>query len=249
MAQQKGIIKLRGNMGDISFYKTKDGYQAREKVGIDKQRIENDPAFIRTRENNREFGSIGKSGKLFRDALRSLTQNAGGKNLAARVVKIMAAVKNLDLTSARGRRHVGIGIGSAAGKAILKDFNFNPDANLRSIVFRPIELNMVNGSVSIEELVPVNDMTLPPAATHVSFTAAWTKIDFVTATYDIQISEPVVLIINATAQDVTVTPPEAPETDGTGFYLLLVEFFQEINGVFYPLKSGTYNALTILEVV
>ena len=34
MAKQKGIIKLKGTIGDITFYKTQDGYLAREKGGI-----------------------------------------------------------------------------------------------------------------------------------------------------------------------------------------------------------------------
>ena len=33
MARQKGIIKLKGTIGDITFYKSKDGYIAREKGG------------------------------------------------------------------------------------------------------------------------------------------------------------------------------------------------------------------------
>ena len=49
MARQKGIIKLKGKIGDISFYKTQDGHLAREKGGVDASRIANDPAFIRTR--------------------------------------------------------------------------------------------------------------------------------------------------------------------------------------------------------
>lgn len=32
MAKQIGIIKLKGKIGDLSFYKTKDGHLAREKV-------------------------------------------------------------------------------------------------------------------------------------------------------------------------------------------------------------------------
>ena len=49
MARQKGIIKLEGTIGDVSFYKSKDGYLAREKGGVDADRIKNDPAFQRTR--------------------------------------------------------------------------------------------------------------------------------------------------------------------------------------------------------
>ncbi|WP_230466813.1 hypothetical protein [Faecalibacter macacae] len=42
MARQKGIIKLLGTVGDITFYKAKEGFLAREKGGVDKSRIMND---------------------------------------------------------------------------------------------------------------------------------------------------------------------------------------------------------------
>jgi len=64
MARQKGIIKLKGTIGDITFYKTQDGHLAREKGGIDANRIKNDPAFQRTLENGSEFGRAGKAGKI-----------------------------------------------------------------------------------------------------------------------------------------------------------------------------------------
>jgi hypothetical protein len=35
MAKLKGIIKIKGTIGDITFYKTQDGYLVREKGGID----------------------------------------------------------------------------------------------------------------------------------------------------------------------------------------------------------------------
>jgi len=64
MARQKGIIKLKGTIGDITFYKTsQDGHLALEKGGIEKSRIESDPAFQRTRENGAEFGRAGKAAK------------------------------------------------------------------------------------------------------------------------------------------------------------------------------------------
>jgi hypothetical protein len=44
MAKQKGIIKLEGTIGDIAFFKSKDGYLAREKGGIAADRMANDIA-------------------------------------------------------------------------------------------------------------------------------------------------------------------------------------------------------------
>ena len=56
MARQKGLIKLDGTIGGITFYKSKDGYLAREKGGVCADRIAKDPNFQRTRENGEEFG-------------------------------------------------------------------------------------------------------------------------------------------------------------------------------------------------
>jgi hypothetical protein len=61
MARQKGIIKLDGTVGGITFYKSKDGYLAREKGGVSADKIANDPNFQRTRENGEEFGRAGKA--------------------------------------------------------------------------------------------------------------------------------------------------------------------------------------------
>jgi hypothetical protein len=72
MARQKGIIKLKGNIGDITFYKTKDGHLPRKR-GAASMRA-SDPAF-RTRENGAEFGRAGKAGKVLRTAFRTLLIN------------------------------------------------------------------------------------------------------------------------------------------------------------------------------
>lgn len=65
MAKQKGIIKLDGTIGGITFYKSQDGYLAREKGGVSAEKIATDPAFQRTRENGEEFGRAGKAGKFY----------------------------------------------------------------------------------------------------------------------------------------------------------------------------------------
>ena len=92
MAKQKGIIKLEGKIGDLSFYKSKDGYLAREKGGVDGERIKKDPAFVRTRENGSEFGGSAKSGKLLRDAIRTMMQNASDNRVTSRVTKLMSQI-------------------------------------------------------------------------------------------------------------------------------------------------------------
>src|ERR1051325_1355806 len=104
MAKQTGIIKLKGTIDGVSFYKTIDGHVARAKGGVDAARIKNDPKFARTRENNAEFSEAAKSGKLLRRALRTLLKVASDARMTGRLTKTMADIKNLDITNVRGAR-------------------------------------------------------------------------------------------------------------------------------------------------
>lgn len=248
MARQKGIIKLKGTIGDISFYKTQDGHLAREKGGVDATRIATDAAFVRTRENGAEFGSSASSGKLLRGALRNLMMTASDNRVTARLTKIMTDVKNLDATSVRGKRTVGVAIALAPAKALLKGFNFNKSAILGSILFKPYTVAPATGVITINGLVPINDIVFPSGATHISIKGAWAKIDFTNNVSDVKYSNVVNLPINAVSTNVILTPSAAATGAGTNLFLLQIEFFQMVNAVQYSLKNGAYNALSIVEV-
>lgn len=248
MARQKGIIKLKGKIGDLSFYKTQDGHLAREKGGVDASRIANDPAFIRTRENGAEFGSSASSGKLVRSALRTMLMTAGDNRVTSRLTKLMTDIKNLDATSVRGKRAVGVAIALAPAKALLKGFNFNNKAILGSILFKPYTVATATGIITINGLVPINDIAYPTGATHISIKGSWAKVDFNTNVSDVKLSNVVNLPIDAVLSNVVLTPTAVPAGAGTNLFVLQIEFFQMVNGVQYTLKDGSYNALSIVEV-
>ncbi|MCW3072905.1 MAG: hypothetical protein JWO44_2795 [Bacteroidetes bacterium] len=248
MARQKGIIKLKGTIGDISFYKSQDGHLAREKGGVDASRIANDPAFVRTRENGAEFGASAASGKLVRDAFRSLMMSAADGRVTSRLTKVMSQIKNFDGVSVRGKRVVQVGIGTPSGKAALQGFNFNKRAILGSLLFKPYAITSGTGVITINGLVPMNDIAYPAGATHVSIKNAFADVDFGGGLYDVQISNTVNLPINGTSTNVILTPPAVPSGAGIKLNLLMVEFFQEVNGHQYSLKNGAYNALCVVEV-
>lgn len=248
MARQKGIIKLKGKIGDLSFYKTQDGHLAREKGGVDAERIQNDPAFVRTRENGAEFGSSATAGKALRTALFAMLQTASDNRVVSRLTKVMTDIKNLDITSPRGERNVGVAIATPQAKALLKNFNFNKRAILDSILFQTYTVNIGTGVITINGLEPVNHLNFPAGATHVTFKGAWLKLDFATGIYDLQPSNAVNLPIDGTPTNVVLTPAGVPAGAGTSIYLLQIEFFQEVNAVQYSLKNGAHNALSIVEV-
>jgi hypothetical protein len=128
MARQKGVIKLQGQMGGISFYKSQqDGFLAREKGGFDASRIRNDPSFVRTRENGAEFGRAGAAGKLLRTAMRALLLNVADSRMTSRLTAEMVKVIQADATNTRGLRNV------IDGEAeLLIGFEFNDNGKLSS---------------------------------------------------------------------------------------------------------------------
>lgn len=249
MAKQIGIIKLKGTIGDLSFYKTKDGHLVREKGGVDAERIKNDPAFVRTRENGAEFGSAAKSGKLVRDAFRTLMMRSSDSRVTARLTKLMSDIRALDTTSARGERNVATAIIDPAARELLKGFNFNMRAILGAVLYRPFSVDTGLGEISILGLIPNLHVAFPTGATHLAFTGAWAKIDFETSTYSLELTNTENLIIDSTQTDLFLTAAASPTGTGTDVFLLMVEFFQEVNGVQYAMNNGAYNALAIVDVL
>jgi hypothetical protein len=160
----------------------------------------------------------------------------------------MTQIKNLDGTSERGKRNVGVGIAIPEAKALLKGFNFNNKAILGSILFNGHDVDVATGVITLNGLVPINEINTPSGATHITLRGAWAKVDFETGEADVQETNAVNLPIDATSTDVILTPAAAAAGTGTDLYLLMIEFFQEVNGNQYTLKNGAFNALSIVEV-
>ncbi|MBU0942092.1 MAG: hypothetical protein KKD36_11755 [Bacteroidetes bacterium] len=248
MARQNGIIKLKGTIGDITFYKTKDGHLAREKGSLDANRIKNDPAFQRTRENGAEFGRAGKAGKTLRTALRTLLLNSSDSRMVSRLTQSMVKVIQADTTSERGLRNV------IDGEAeLLAGFEFNIKGKLGTTLFVPFtgSIDRATGviSVDLESFVPANMIAAPGGTTHFKIISAGAEIDFEAETFVISSSESLILPwdnnpIPALSQVNTVTASSTKPL----FIALGIEFFQEVNGNMYPLKNGTFNPLALVQV-
>lgn len=248
MARQKGIIKIKGTIGDMTFYKSKDGYMVREKGGVDANKIANDPAFQRTRENGREFGRAGKAGKLLRNALRPLLLNAADAKMVGRLTQRMVKVIQADLVSTRGERNV------IDGEAeLLFGFDFNVQGKLGTTLFAPFTstIDRTTGEleVNIPPFNPSNMVAAPSGTTHFKIMSAGTHVDFEAEVYQIETSETAILPLDSTLTAlITHTHTVGAGLTKPLFLALGMEFYQEVNGVMYPLKNGSYNPLSIVKV-
>ena len=248
MAKQTGIIKLKGTIGGISFYKTSDGHLAREKGGVDASRIANDPAFQRTRENGSEFGRAGKGGKLLRNAIRILLQNAKDKRVVSRLTTELLKIVKTDTINARGLRTLEDG-----KLRLLKGFEFNANGKLGATLFSAFTSTFDraagDAAVNIGSFAPSIRIAAPAGTTHFKLVMGAAELDFAKETsvfesdatavmsYD---SDPTAVIDLSASVTATSTLPVVQ--------LLGIEFFQEVNGDMYPLKNGAYNALAVIDV-
>ncbi|MFC7774631.1 hypothetical protein [Flavobacterium sp. GCM10027622] len=249
MAKVNGIVKIEGTVEDLNFYKKEGVNYVRKKGGISKERINNDPNFIRTRENNSEFAHNCSSGKLLRMALGSLVFKAKDSKLSSRLMQTMSMIKNLDTVSSRGKRRVSIGLESAEGKQVLKGFDFNANASLNSVLFAPYALDTETGVTRIANLITKEQLLFPQGATHATFQSAVLALDFETEESELALSNVVTQPISLSPSTVTLTPTAVPTGTGVQLFLLMVSFSQQINGQSYSLKNEEYNVLHILEVI
>lgn len=248
MARQKGIIKLDGTIGDITFYKSKDGYLAREKGGIPADRIANDPAFQRTRENGAEFGRAGKAGKTLRTALRALLQNTSDSRMVGRLTQKMMEVIKLDETNPRGLRNV------IDGEAeLLNGFEFNINGKLGTTLYAPftyaVDRALGTLTVNLAAFIPQNMIAAPAGATHFKIISAGAEVEFENELFVVDTNESGVLPWenNATAV-INLANAVTPNSGSPLFLVLGIEFYQQVNAQMYPLKNGAYNALAIVNV-
>jgi len=248
MAKQKGVLKLNGTIGDLTFYKSRDGFLLREKGGIAASRIHQDPAFQRTRENIAEFGRAGKGCKLLRSAFRALTQQAGDSRVFSRMMKPMMAAIQADAVNKRGQRTIVDG-----DVHLLNGFEFNQHARLETTCFVAVTTTIDRAagtlSVSVPAFVPLSMISAPNGATHFSIVSGGAAIDFANSSYTVDLQDTGIQPWSATpTQAVTLENTVAAAGVSPLFLVLGVSFYQEVNGEMYPLMNNAFNALAIVAV-
>ena len=248
MAKQSAIIPFEGTLGNITFYKTEDGYRVKRVSRISKKRLATDPAFQRTRENGAEFGHAGTAGKTLRMALQELLKNVSDTKMVSRLTSTMLRVLQADTINGRGKRRVIDGDFS-----LLQGFDFNINGKLSTTLAVTCEagINRTSGelSISIPPFVPDRLLTVPDGASHFRITSAGAAVDFEQKKHVSGIQHSPVLPWNdQVTAAITLTHTLTAGSTLPLFLAMGVEFYQEMNGSQYPLKSAAFNCLALVAV-
>ncbi len=264
MAYQKGIIRIKGKVGGLSFYENNGKDLVKTPSGVSKEKIEKDPAFKRTRENMSEFGGSAHVAKAFRVCIAELITIFGGRNVVARLTKLFRAVCE-NGAGVRGAR--GIEIVNNAG--VLNDYNITFGVMFGS-VFNSIFTYTANAGrnetvLSVPDFNTSDFVSAPEGATHFRFV----NTASILSDYAYSISKKSYFPVNATINGktkvvysnyiaiggmvggvttVTATIAGSPTMVATAGLIgcVGIEFFQLLNGNYYLLASE--NSLKIQNV-
>jgi hypothetical protein len=216
--------------------------------GASADRIKNDPAFERTRENMAEFGRAGKAAKLLRTIFRDVTINAKDRITQARLAKVTQRIITTDPVNERGARTVNNG-----ELQQLMGFRFNERTGIADSLYVrcPISFNRVSGEVivNIPAFVPRNMVQQAGGTTHFRIVAAAASINFDTEQYDYASQgTPELPYDTDPTQPATLTLALPANSTGTVVAALGIEYYQRVNTRSYALKSGEHNATSIVLV-
>ena len=151
------------SLGDCSMYTRRDSNKLviRSKGGPSNEKIKNDPAFEKTRNQNSEFGGCSKAAKMMRDAIGTVGHLAD-VNLHAQATKLISAIRALD-NNPKGKRSIIF----SRGKQLIEGFNINKATSFDSVITSPIgfSINRNEHSAVLE---------LPGITPGMNFNRVWT---------------------------------------------------------------------------
>lgn len=262
MARNTSFIKLDGTLDGLTFYRQNGESFVKTVSKVSKNRIMNDPAFKRTRENMQEFAGASAAGKAFRDGFAGLVQTFGDTYLSARVSGLMRRIISQGAGD-RGERDLDM----VSFMELLRKFEFNKTTVFDSKFFAPNTLPVINATRdqvtwSIPDFNTDSFINQPEGATHFRLVLAGGYVSNYGFVPSIKGYEPVDDSVNGrggfdmtaeiplggmvgAATDLTLdlTALGAIPASSAFFVGVGIVFYQEVNGNFYELAQG--NCLKI----
>ena len=177
--------------------------------------------------------------------VKNLQRVAG---VVSRLVKEMMKVIKADATSTRGLRNV------VDGEAeMLQQFEFNANAELSTTLFAQYtpSIDRTSGTVSVTvpPFTPLTAIVAPEGATHFKLIAAASEIDFEAKTFLTDSADTGNMLIDSVPTALITLSTTLPAASTHPLFLVFgIQFGQLVNGTVYPLKNGTFNALSIASV-
>ncbi|WP_148661204.1 hypothetical protein [Flavisolibacter tropicus] len=168
--------------------------------------------------------------------------------MTSRLTQTMRAVIKSDTVNVRGERRVMDGNMNLLNGF---DFNVNADLALNLAVAYTSTISRATGTMTFDvpSRVPTDAVKVPLGTTHYQIVCGGVAADFNEETCTTDIKQSAYLPwTTATAPSLSLSVSVPPASTLPLFLVAGLLFYQEVNGVYYALKSATHNALSIVEI-
>lgn len=154
----------------------------------------------------------------------------------------------MDSTNARGKRTIQDG-----DLSLLKGFEFNTNGKLGATLYAAYSstYDRAAGDVTVDitAFAPTIRVAAPSGTTHFKVATGAAELDFANEISAFESDETAVLPYNsAMGAAINLATTVTAASTKPVVIILGIEFYQEVNGTMYPLKNGSYNALSVIEI-
>jgi hypothetical protein len=248
MAEQQGLVKIKGRIGDISYYKTADGYLVKDKGGVSDHKRMNADSMTKTRKAMAEFGNAGRTTKLIYQSLRSIIKNVADSRMYGRLQARMLQITKTDPVNQFGERRPEFG---SFHKLIHFQLNVQNSLKAKFLGEEKVVIDRTAGTAkfTIDAFIPSANLAPPKGATHYQFIMAASELkledeDSVMDSFEtgyLPIDSNVTAVINQTLN-------YTPATTEPVIAVLGIKFWQDINGFKEPFHGTGDNSMDIIGV-
>jgi hypothetical protein len=247
MAKQDSALEIKGTIGNLTFYKSQDGYLVKKKTSLSKDKIKSDASFQRTRETMAEFSTAARAAKTLRAAFKKLLKQSSDNRVVSRLLTTMLRVVQADTINVPGKRTV-----VNNNLSLLDGFDFNIKGLLGVTLGAPYTITFTRSSgdvtLDFDSFIPALLIAAPDGTTHFKIQLAAAPVDFSAKKNTAVTAESAELPWDNTptaALNLNLLLPAASTLPV--FILLHVQFLKRVNGAFYALNNGAFNACGIVE--
>jgi len=235
MAKQRGILKISGSIGDISFYEDKrHGFIARKKGGPSKRQIKTSKSCKEVRQNNSEFGAASSAGALLRQAFHPLIHHCREYSMSRRLQKELLSIIKADTVHEPGKRKL-----RGENLSTFTQFELTVLSASDKWFDLPVKREKTAEGLSVEAFL-VFMSPYPSAATHFEVCSVTALVDFdkKTKNHDLQCSGK--LVLNSHTSIVGFEHPV--DEKGMLFHGMGILFYQWIGGAYVLLQEERLRA-------
>jgi hypothetical protein len=233
-------------LDEINFYFRKGKPFARKAGGgFNGETIKKSPTMVRVRENYSEFGNCSRVKSRLKASLHPFLYQYTEGELHGRMMQLMQQIKACDTVSERGKRTVGIGIGTPMGERLFRKFVFTPKRSISKTLMGSSSFDWDTYSYTLSRFA-IKNVRFVRSATHVEVSLGVLCFDFETLDSKLFMGTPLLIGRDFDSSIFSLCPKDLPVGGGKQFAFVGLRFYQEVNGVRYLLQDeGTIG----LEVV